>query len=65
MKTLIGGKECYIYENGSSDVLLIQPVDDHDIAVLDSEVGQGDQSYSRGNRKTEGTALIFTEVRYG
>ena len=40
MKTLIGGKECYIYENGSSDVLLIQPVDDHDIAVLDSEVAE-------------------------
>lgn len=40
MKKLIGGKECYIYDHGSSDVLLIQPVDDHDIAVLDSEVAE-------------------------
>lgn len=38
MKTQIGGKTCYIYDCGSSDVLLIQPVDDHDIEVLDSEV---------------------------
>ena len=36
----IGGKNCYIYDCGSSDVLLIQPVDDHDIEVLDSEVGE-------------------------
>ena len=33
----IGGRRCLIYDCGSSDVLLIQPVDDHDIAVLDSE----------------------------
>lgn len=38
MITQIGGKTCYIYDCGSSDVLLIQPVDDHDIEVLDSEV---------------------------
>ena len=38
MKTQIGGKTCYLYDCGSSDVLLIQPVDDHDIEVLDSEV---------------------------
>ena len=31
MTTQIGGKNCYIYDCGSSDVLLIQPVDDHDI----------------------------------
>lgn len=40
MKKLIGGKTCYIYECGASDVLLIQPVDDHDIEVLDSEVAE-------------------------
>ena len=40
MKTQIGGKTCYIYDCGSSDVLLIQPVDDHDIEVLDSEVAE-------------------------
>ena len=34
----ISGHECLIYECGSSDTLLIQPVDDHDIEVLDSEV---------------------------
>ena len=34
----IGGRTCYIYDCGSSDVLFIQPVDDHDIRVLDSEV---------------------------
>ena len=36
----IGGKTCYIYDCGSSDVLLIQPVDEHDIEVLDSEVAE-------------------------
>ena len=40
MITKIGGKTCYIYDCGSSDVLLIQPVDDHDIEVLDSEVAE-------------------------
>ena len=40
MKKLIGGKTCYIYECGASDVLLIQPVDDHDIEVLDNEVAE-------------------------
>ena len=38
MTKQIGGKTCYIYDCGSADVLLIQPVDDHDIEVLDSEV---------------------------
>ena len=33
----ISGHECLIYDCGSSDTLLIQPVDDHDIEVLDSE----------------------------
>ena len=36
MKT-IGGKTCYIYDHGSPDILLIQPVDVHDIEVLDNE----------------------------
>lgn len=31
------GRKCYVYECGSPDALLIQPVDDHDISVLDSE----------------------------
>ena len=40
LKTKIGGKNCFIYDCGSSDVLLIQPVDDHDLEVLDSEVAE-------------------------
>ena len=40
LKTKIGGKNCCIYDCGSSDVLLIQPVDDHDLEVLDSEVAE-------------------------
>ena len=39
-KRIIGGRECLIYDCGSPDVLLIQPVDDHDIKVLDSEVNK-------------------------
>ena len=37
---MIGGHECLIYDRGSSDTLLIQSVDDHDIEVLDSEVDE-------------------------
>ena len=48
MKTQIGGKTCYIYDCGSSDVLLIQPVDDHDIEVLDSEVDEIKRLSGRG-----------------
>ena len=33
----IGGRRCCIYEFGTPVALLVQPVDDHDIAVLDSE----------------------------
>ena len=36
-KAQIGGRACYIYEYGEPEAILIQPVDDHDIAVLDSE----------------------------
>ena len=36
----IGGRRCYLYECGTPEALLVQPVDDHDIAVLDSEVEQ-------------------------
>lgn len=36
----IGGKRCYIYDSGPSDALLIQPVDDHDIEVLDNEAAE-------------------------
>ena len=36
-KAQIGGRTCYIYEYGEPEAILIQPVDDYDIAVLDSE----------------------------
>jgi hypothetical protein len=38
LKKRIAGRTCYIYECEPSDILLIQPVDDHDVEVLDSEV---------------------------
>ena len=37
-KTSIGSRACYIYEYGALQAILIQPVDDHDLEVLDSEV---------------------------
>ena len=37
---MIGGRECLIYDCGSADTLIVQPVDDHDIEVLDSEVSE-------------------------
>ncbi len=40
---IIGGKRCIIYDCVSSDVLLVQPVDDHDIEVLDSEAAEIDR----------------------
>ncbi|MDD6550806.1 MAG: hypothetical protein PUF16_03405 [Lachnospiraceae bacterium] len=33
----INGRECHIYENGDAEYVLLQPVDDNDISVLDSE----------------------------
>ena len=48
LKTQIGSKTCYIYDCGSADVLLIQPVDDHDIEVLDSEVEEIQRLASTG-----------------
>ena len=36
----IGGHECFIYDHGSSDTLLIQPIYDHDTEVIDSEVAE-------------------------
>lgn len=34
----IHGKKCFIHENGISDTFLIQPVDAHDLELLDREV---------------------------
>ena len=35
---IIGGKRCYIYENGEADNFLIQAVDEHELEMLDKEV---------------------------
>ena len=34
----IENKECYIYEEGDSQRILIQFVDDHDLETLDREI---------------------------
>ena len=34
----IGGRACCIYEYGEPEAILIQPVDDHDLSVLDNEI---------------------------
>ena len=34
----IGGRDCTIYTTGGAEILLLQPVDDHDQSLLDSEV---------------------------
>ena len=61
MKTQIGGKTCYLYDCGSSDVLLIQPVDDHDIEVLDSEVAE----HRAGVLDEEDAAAGLADLRCG
>lgn len=35
---IIGGKQCYIYENNEADVFLIQAVNKHELELLDREV---------------------------
>lgn len=34
----IGGKDCLIYSAGQAEYVLVQPVDDHDLEVLDEQV---------------------------
>lgn len=36
----IENRECYLYSTKNPEFVLIQPVDEHDIAVLDNEVSQ-------------------------
>ena len=47
-KRIIGGRDCFIYDCGSPDTLLIQQVDDHDIEMLDSEVNRICELVSKG-----------------
>ena len=35
----IAGKHCFIYNAGSKDILLIQPIGEHDLETMDEEVG--------------------------
>ena len=37
-KVDISGKECYLYRVPNAEFLLIQPIDEHDLEVLDQEV---------------------------
>ena len=46
-KTLIENRECYLYSTEKPEFVLIQPVDEHDIAVLDNEVSQIEKSGKR------------------
>jgi len=34
----ISGRECHLYKNSNAQYLLIQPIDEHDLKVLDQEV---------------------------
>ena len=52
----INGRECLIYSCGSSERLLIQPVDDHDIEVFDNQV-------SEIRRLTDGTGFTLAAFR--
>ena len=36
--TLVDGRNCYIYEYADACAMLVQPVDDHDLEMLDEEV---------------------------
>ena len=34
----ISGRECYLYKDSNAEFLLVQPIDEHDLEVLDQEV---------------------------
>ena len=46
-KMLIENRECYLYSTENPEFVLIQPVDEHDIAVLDNEAIQIEKSGKR------------------
>ena len=43
-KIQLENRECYLYSTENPEFVLIQPVDEHDIAVLDNEVSQIEKS---------------------
>lgn len=38
MEIQIEGRKCVIYKTGQSEILLLQPIDNHDLEVMDNEV---------------------------
>ena len=38
MEPIIDGKRCFIYQDESAEICLIQPVDERDLESLDSEI---------------------------
>lgn len=38
LEQIIGGKNCYLYDNGEADFFLIQAVNEHELEMLDKEV---------------------------
>ena len=34
----ISGRECHLYKDSNAELLLVQPIDEHDLEVLDMEV---------------------------
>lgn len=34
----ISGRECRLYKDSNAEFLLVQPIDEHDLEVLDQEV---------------------------
>ncbi len=37
-KWICAGKECFVYDNPDAYHLLVQPIDEHDLEVLDQEM---------------------------
>ena len=34
----VSGRECHLYKDSNAEFLLVQPIDEHDLEVLDQEV---------------------------
>ena len=47
MERMIDGKRCFIYQDESAETCLIQPVDEHDLEALGSEVERIKQSSTK------------------
>ena len=53
----MSGKDCYLYKDSEAEFLLIQPVDEHDLEVLDQEVEMikalSDRTRDKNNTRME------------